>query len=631
MFRCEYVFTPQKRPMADGACVHRTQAFQRLEEGSGKSKGNRSMLRACVPGLVFALCCTAQEGTRVYIAHCQQCHDQNSDAHAPMREALKNIPWESIVKSLETGEMRAQGATLTPEERVAVARYLGKTGPVVMPTMTGFCAANVKPEKSRFSWNGWSPDPWNDRYQPVEAAGLSAADLPKLKLKWAFGFPGAISAYGQPTVVEGRVYTGSNDGTVYALDGQTGCIYWRYQAKAMVRDAVVIGPGPRAYFGDLESNFYALDAGTGKLIWQRKLDDQPFTRITGTAKLNDGRLYVPIASQEENAGASPIYSCCSFRGNVMAIKASDGSVIWKSYTTPVPQATRKSATGVQFYGPSGATIWSSPTLDLKRKLVYVATGNGYSDPNIDTADAIVAMDMKTGKIVWTKQASLDMFNWGCGGRGRAGTNCPPDHGTDVDFGGSPILADLDDGHQILLDGQKSAVVWGFDPDQQGKVLWQTRIGKGGPGGGVQWGVAYSPVDKLVFAPIADTVRGEATSGGGLFAIDAASGRIIWHAPPPKPACAGERGCSGAQRSPPTVIRGAVFSPSMDGHIRAFDVKTGAIVWDFDALRDFQTVNGVAAKGGSFSATGVVVVDGMMYVNSGYSSMPGNVLLAFSAK
>jgi polyvinyl alcohol dehydrogenase (cytochrome) len=400
----------------------------------------------------------------------------------------------------------------------------------------------------------------------------------------------------------------------------------------MVRDAVVIGPGPRAYFGDLESNFYALDADTGKLAWQKQLDDQPFTRITGTAKLHEGRLYVPIASQEENAGASPIYSCCTFRGNVVALEAKDGSLVWRSYTSPEPKPTRKSATGVQFYGPSGATIWSSPTLDLKRKLIYVATGNGYSDPDIGTADAIVAMDMKTGKIEWSQQAAPDMFNWGCGDRaGVPGTNCPPGAGTDVDFGASPILVDLDHGRQMLLDGQKSAVVWGFDPDQKGKIVWQTRIGKGGPGGGVQWGVAYSPIDKLVFAPIADAVRGDPASGGGLFALDVATGKVIWKAPPPKPACAGTRGCSGAQRSPPTVIPGAVLSPSMDGHIRAFDTKTGSIIWDFDALRDFKTVNGVAARGGSFSATGVVVVDGMVYVNSGYSSMPGNVLLAFDAK
>lgn len=581
--------------------------------------------------LTLAGLCASQEGTRVYLSHCQQCHDQNSDAHAPLAEALGNIPWQDIVKTLETGNMRAQGASLTPEERTAVARYLGKAGPLVLPTMTGYCPAGSKPRSSGNSWNGWSPDERNTRYQPEKAGGLTAQQLPSLKLKWAFGFPNATTAYGQPTVVGGKVYTGSNDGTVYAIDAQTGCLYWMYQAKALVRNAVIIGPGPRAYFGDLESNFYALDANTGKLIWQKKLDNQAFTRITGTAKLYDGRLYVPIASQEENAGASPLYSCCTFRGNLVAIKASDGSEIWRTYTTPEAKPTKKSATGVQFYGPSGATIWSSPTLDLKRKLIYVATGNGYSDPDVKTADAIMAMDMDTGAIRWTQQPNPDMFNWACSGRGRSGGNCPENPGTDVDFGASPILVDLDAGHQMILAGQKSAVVWGFDPAQEGKVVWQQRIGVGGPGGGIQWGIAYSPVDKLVFAPLADTVRGDPASGGGLFAIDPATGKVVWHAPPPKPSCAGQRGCSGAQRSPPTVIPGAVIAPSMDGHIRAFGIKTGEIIWDFDALRDYTTTNGIAAKGGSFSSTGATVADGFLYINSGYSSMPGNVLLAFSSK
>jgi polyvinyl alcohol dehydrogenase (cytochrome) len=590
------------------------------------------MYRISVLIFIAAGLCSAQEGTRVFIAHCQQCHDQNSDAHAPLREALATRPWEEILKALETGDMRAQGAELSVEERRAVARYLGKAGPAVLPPMTGRCPAGSKPKPSTSSWNGWSADDRNTRFQPAKAVGLTAEEVPSLKLKWAFGFPDTITAYGQPTVVNGRVYTGSNDGTVYALDAQTGCLYWMYQAKAMVRDAVVIGPGPRAYFGDLESNFYALDANTGKLVWQKKLDDEPFTRITGTAKLYEGRLFIPIASQEENAGANPFYSCCTFRGKLVALKAGDGSEIWRTFTSPSPKPTRKGPTGVQYYGPSGATIWSSPTIDRKRKLIYVATGNGYSGPEIETADAIVAMDMATGAIRWTKQAAPDMFNWDCGGAGAQGPqkgNCPEHAGTDVDFGASPILVDLEGGRQMLLAGQKSAVVWGFDPDQKGKVVWQTRIGKGGPGGGIQWGIAYSPLDKLVFAPLADATRTE--PGGGLFALDPATGKIVWHTPPPKPSCAGQPGCSSAQRSPPTVIPGVVFSPSMDGHIRAFQVKTGAIVWDFDAVRDYTTVNGIPARGGSFSATGATIVDGILYINSGYSSMPGNVLLAFSAK
>jgi polyvinyl alcohol dehydrogenase (cytochrome) len=586
-------------------------------------------IRSVAIGLALAACCAAQEGTRVFISRCIQCHDPNSDSHAPLPEALGNLPWQDIVKTLETGSMKAIGAQISAADKIAVARYLGKAGPAVIPEMKGFCAAGARP-KPGASWNGWGVDERNTRFQPANAAGLAAADVPKLQLKWAFGFPNTVTAYSQPTVADGRVYTGSNDGTVYALDAQSGCIYWMYQAKAMVRDAVVIGPGPRAYFGDLESNFYALDANTGKPAWQKKLDSQPFTRITGTAKLHEGRLYVPITSQEENAGANPQYSCCTFRGNVVAVDAGDGSIVWRTYTTPEPKPTRKTEAGVQYYGPSGATIWSSPTLDLKRRLLYVAAGNGFSGPDIKTADAVIAMEMDTGKIRWTQQTAPDMFNWGCAGRGGNTANCPENAGTDVDLGGSPVLLDIGSGKQMLVQGQKSAQVHGLDPDQNGKIVWSTRIGVGGAGGGIQWGIAAG--DGLVFAALGESPRGAqaSTAKTGMFAIDPATGKIAWNEPAPA-VCKGQRGCSIAQKSPPSAIPGAVFEPSMDGHIRAHDSKTGKIIWDFDTARDFPTVNVIPAKGGSMASTGATVADGMLYVNSGYSSMPGNVLLAFGAK
>lgn len=574
--------------------------------------------------------CHAQEGTAVFLRSCVRCHSPNSDAHAPMPEEMAKIPWRDILKTLESGSMKAQGAALSADDRTAVARYLGASGPAVLPEMSGFCAADARPTNTAMStarsWNGWGVDDWNTRFQPAAAAGISAEQVPSLKLKWAFGMPNGTSAYSQPTVWGSRIFIGSNDGTIYALDARSGCIYWRYQAKALVRAAVVIGPGARAYVGDLESNFYALDAETGRLLWRKKLDDQPFTRITGTAKLHDGRLYVPIASQEENAGAVALYNCCKFRGNVVAVDAGDGREIWRSYTVPEPKPTKIGKNGVQFYGPSGATVWSSPTIDLKRGLLYVMTGNGYSAPEIKTADALIAMDLKTGAIRWSKQVMSDMFNWDCGRPGNAG-NCPDNPGDDVDFGSSAILVQLENGRDMLVAGQKAGVVYGFDPDRNGEIVWHTRIGKGGKLGGVLWGMAAQ--ERTVFAPLSDLNRADPAAGGGLFAIDAASGKVLWHTPPPKPSCLAQRGCATAQMAPPSAIRGIVFSASMDGHMRAFAMADGKVVWDFDAAQNFTTVNRIPAKGGSFSATGPTIVDGMLYTTSGYNQgMPGNVLLAF---
>ena len=536
---------------------------------------------------------------------------------------MATMPWEDILRALDSGVMKAQGASLTADERKAVARYLGRVDSSVPAPMGGHCPAGSMPVPGS-SWNGWGADDFNTRFQPA-AAHIDAGSVGRLRLKWAFGFPNGATAFGQPTIVDGRLYTGSNDGTVYALDARSGCIYWMFQAQTLVRAAVVIGPGPRAYVGDLDSNFYALNADTGSLLWQKKLDSQPFTRITGAPKLHDGRLYVPIASQEENAGSQPQYPCCTFRGNIVALDAETGKEIWRTFTTPQARPTKRSDKGVQYYGPSGATVWSSPTLDLRRNMLYVATGNGYSDPPVKTADAIVAMDLSTGEIRWTQQATLDMFNWGCGFATPTG-NCPDNAGDDVDFGASPILVNLNGGKQILVAGQKSGMVHGLDPDENGKFVWQSRIGKGGKLGGIEWGMAAA--DGIVFAPLSDW--GQPTAGG-LFALDAATGKVIWKTPAPQPACSGKPGCSPAQLAAATAVPGIVFSPSMDGHLRAYRMNGGEIVWDFDANRAFPTINNIPAHGGSFSGTGPTVADGMLYVNSGYANtggLPGNVLLAF---
>jgi polyvinyl alcohol dehydrogenase (cytochrome) len=588
------------------------------------------MIRFAFFSLVIALDCSAQEGSQVFISKCLQCHSSTSTSHAPTPDALAQIPWQDILRTLETGSMKVQAQSLSKDDKIAVSRFVGKeAGAPVLPEVTGFCVAGAKPVLTGSSWNGWGVDLINSRFQTPAAAGMKATDVPSLKVKWAFGFPTGRTAYGQPTVVGGRVYTGSNDGTIYALDANTGCIYWIYRAKALVRSGVVVGPDKRAYVGDLDANFYAIDTETGKLIWQKKLDDQPFARITGTPKLFDARLYVPIASQEENAGANPIYPCCKFRGNVVALEARTGAEVWRAYTSPEPKPTGIGKNGVQFYGPSGATIWSSPTIDEKRKLIYVMTGNGYSDPDIKTADAIVAVDLKSGKVRWSTQASPDMFNWDCGSR-EGGGNCPVNHGPDVDFGSSAVLLDAGGGKQVLVAGQKSGVVHAFDPDQNGKIVWQTRVGKGSVLGGVLWGIAgYKGV---AYVPLSDMDRRKPESGGGLFALDASNGKILWTTPPPKPACLGKPGCTAAQLAPPSLIEGVVFAGSMDGHMRAYEMATGRIVWDFDATQTLPTTDGITANGGSFSSTGPAIAGGMLYVNSGYGGqgMAGNVLLAFSA-
>lgn len=502
-------------------------------------------------------------------------------------------------------------------------------------------------------WNGWGGGAEQRRFQSQKDAGLSADAVPKLQLKWAFGFPGASMAYGQPTVAGGRLFVGSADGTVYALSTKTGCLYWSFKAGAPVRTAMSLGQvGPRwvIYFGDLQGNAYAVDALNGEQIWKTRVDQHLAARITGSPTLAGGRLYVPVSSAEEAFAANPTYPCCSFRGSVSALDAQTGAVIWKSYTIPdEPKPTVKNKRDVQLTGPSGAGVWSSPTVDLEKGQVIVTTGDSYSDPAAATSDAFVAFDLKTGKLLWSRQATAgDAFTVDCDFPDAVKVNCPAANGPDHDFGGSAVLVPLGGGRRALIAGQKSGMVHAIDPDRQGEILWQRRVGQGGRLGGIQWGIAadanrvYVPVsDVVITAPPPGGEGGQPSifgpplmlspkAGGGLYALDLKTGEVAWRAA--HPGCDATPGCSPAQSGATTTIPGVVFSGGLDGHLRAYDTKDGRIIWDANTLRSFDTVNGVTAKGGSLDGSGAVVVDGTLYVNSGYiftGHLRGNVLLAYS--
>ena len=572
----------------------------------------------------------------VYKANCATCHDQPT-GRTPSKDALKERTADHILLALTSGSMSIQGVSLSVAERRALAEHLsGKTLGAAASAAVGLCTTKPAPIANLTSgsaWNGWGVDASNSRYQPKP--GLTAADVPNLKLKWAFGFPGGTQAYGNPTIVAGRVFVGSDNGTVYALDADSGCIHWSFKADGGVRSAPSVGAIGRryaVYFGDMKANVFAVDASTGEMIWTHKADEHKFARVTGAPTLANGRLYVPVSSVEEVPGAQPTYECCTFRGSVVALDAATGNQIWKSYTiTETPQQVGKNTKGTALFGPAGAAVWSAPTIDEKRGVVYVATGDAYTAPAAKTTDAVVAMDLKTGRIVWWNQAtSADAFLVGCQ-PGGTNENCPKELGPDFDFGNAPILRTLPGGKRILVVGQKSGTVWGLDPDNEGKVVWKVQAGKGGMLGGIEWGSAAD--DQAAYIPVSDVLAAP-NEAGGLFALKLTNGEQLWHAPAPKLDCNTGRGCTGAQSAPASVIPGIVFSGSVDGHLRAYSTKDGSIVWDFNTVRDYDTVNKVPAKGGSIDAAGPAIADGLVVTNSGYSlwrGIAGNVLLAFSAK
>jgi polyvinyl alcohol dehydrogenase (cytochrome) len=591
----------------------------------------------------------AQDGAALYGQFCGQCHD-GGVVRAPGRRALGELTPERIVAALESGTMRVQGAERTADERRAIAVFLSgrPLGSMMAPVTAPRCTQPARPFTAAppSAWNGWSPTPTNDRFQAKPGAALAAVDVPKLKVKWAFGFAGDTSAATQPTIVDGRVFVGSTSGRVYALSLSEGCAYWTFDADTQVRTAVAVGreragAAPAVFFADVAANIYSLDAATGQLRWKKKADEHPIARVTGTPKFADGRLYVPVSSLEELVGADPKYSCCTFRGSVMALDASTGDQIWKTYTIgETPKPTTKNRLGTQLYGPSGAAVWSSPTLDLERRTIYIGTGDSYSEPAAPTSDAIMAIDLDSGAIKWVRQlTSGDAWNLACGGADSA--NCPASNGPDFDFGSPPILVTLPSGERRLVVGQKSGVVHGLDA-ATGKVLWSTRIGKGGVLGGVQWGSATD--GRLAYVALSDqTMRArdggaivigqtvlDPAIGGGLFALRLTDGSTSWHTPPS--ACGDRPMCSPAQSAAITAIPGVVFSGSVDGHFRAYATDTGKVVWAFDTARDFDAVNKVKARGGAIDVGGPAVAEGVVLTTSGYPTVGGrggNVLLAFT--
>lgn len=572
-----------------------------------------------------------RDGAAVFQTVCSNCHKEGSTTQAPLPDVLRKMPVQAILTALESGKMQTIGAGLTASERAGVASYLGVAGVESIP-QSARCASNPSLATNAPSWNGWGVDPTNSRFQTAKAAGLSAGDVPKLKLKWAFGYPGVTTAFGNPTVYGGRVFVGAQDGTVFSLSAQSGCIYWMYKATEGVRTAPVISSdGKIAYISDLHAWIHAVNTETGALIWKVHTDDNAESTISGTPKLEGTRLYVPVSAGEEAvAAADPKYPCCKLRGSMVALDAKTGKQIWRTYTISEPaKLTGKTSSGVETWGPSGASPWTSPTFDSKRHAVYVGTGINYSQPGTDTSDSVIAFDDSTGRILWKQQMLKgDVYNFGCSTDQKA--NCPQNPGGDLDIGSPPVLKDIGAGKRILIVAAKSGMVRGFDPDQQGKMVWGTMVSAGGPEGGVIWG--FSADGKAAYFAISDWNPANGAAGGGVVALDFASGKKIWSTPAPKPTCLSEQGCSAAQPGPTSVMEGAVFAGSDDGHLRAYSTSDGHILWDVDTNRDFTTVDSVKAHGGSIDSTGATIAGGMVYVNAGYSRVPvmaGNVLLAFS--
>jgi polyvinyl alcohol dehydrogenase (cytochrome) len=581
------------------------------------------------------------EQEEVFGQNCAVCHN-NPATRAPSRTSLHAMSPAIIVEALTNGIMKAQGSALSPGQRVALAEFLTGQKIGAEMAMAGRCGGALPPVSlDGPSFNGWGANIENWRFQ--REPGINAAQLERLELKWAFGIPGAVAMFGQPAIAGGRVFIGGQNGHVYSLDMRTGCYYWDYTASAGVRSAITvahIGDRSVALFGDRRGHVYAVEAATGATIWKVTADGAIAAQITGAPVLFEGRYYVPISVGDDSNAIDPHYECCRGRGAIVALEAATGKELWKTYTLPEARPQGKNRIGTQLFGPSGASVWASPTIDEKRRLLYAGTGDNHSAPATETSDAVLAISLDSGQIVWSRQLLAgDMGNGACLSVDKA--NCPEPHGPDFDLGASANLVTLDGGKRVLTIGQKSGMVWALDPDDRGRIVWQKRVAKGGPLGGVQWGTATD--GQAVYAAVSDVavidlVLGQPLvldpgKGGGVYALAVGTGAVLWSAPPSN-ACAGHKNCSPAQSAAVTATPDYILSGSVDGHVRAYSARDGRVLWDYDMVKPFLTINGVQAHGGSLDSAGPAVAGEMMFVNSGYGlygGEPGNVLAAFGPR
>ena len=538
---------------------------------------------------------------------CFNCHGNPAFEKAPTPAQLRAMSPEAIYASLTSGPMRAViGEQLTDAERRGVAesiagRLIGTDTVGDASTMPNRCARNpaITLSPSAAAWNGWSPERNNARFQSAARSGLTAAQIPRLKLKWAFGYPGgSTSAYAQPSAVAGRLFVGTDIGYVYSLDAATGCVYWSYRTKAGVRAAISLGavtghPSTKvaAFVGDLKANVYALDARTGKLLWESKVDDNFTARVTAAPALHEGNLYVPVSSWEEFNARSPDYPCCTSVGSVVALNSHTGRQTWKTYVIEErPKPSRKNSKGVQLWAPAGGSVWNSPTIDAKRGVLYVGTGDGTTFPPASTTDSVMALDLRSGRKVWSYQVhDMDSFLVGCNPTQGRTENCPPVQGPDWDIPLSPILQTLPDGRRLLVVGTKPGDVIALNPDDGGKPLWRVSV-SGQPPIGVASphftfdadkkptlvGVSADKRPGLIWGGAADAQRvyfGVTTGGAAALRLD--TGAREWFTP-----LTAEGGAGVDNSAPVTATTDAVFVGGTDGVFRALSTSDGRVLWSF---------------------------------------------------
>ena len=444
-----------------------------------------------------------------------------------------------------------------------------------------------------------------------------------------------------PLVTEHTVFVGNQQGLLFALDRNTGCERFTRQYDSDIRTAIVhhvVKAGDQTkvllYFGTDKGSIYCVNAEDGEVVWRVAADVHPYTRVTGTPVIHNDTIYTPVSSTEAAVAAGPTYSCCTFRGSIIALDAESGERVWRSYTIDAPaRITGKHLFVINERGPSGAPVWSAPAVDPARGSLYYGTGENYSMPATQTSDAIIAIALTDGSRKWARQFTAnDVWNVSCD-LPFFSSNCPDEEGLDLDFGAPPILTVSTTHGDIVLAGQKSGMVYAINRDT-GQQIWSRRVGRGGKLGGIHWGMAVNPQLGRLYVPVSDrdfgATNNDASASPGLHALDIDSGEIVWSVIHEN-TCGERQPCDSGLSAAILATPDLVFAGGLDGYIRAYHGGTGEVLWSFDTWRSFATTGLDDAEGGAIDVHGPLVAGNMLFVTSGYGMFlqkSGNAFLAF---
>jgi len=598
-------------------------------------------------------------GEKLFDNNCAQCHD-NPAMKSPTREALSQYSIENIMIAQEFGKMQPMAAHLSKQERGLIAKYLaGKDTQSYQWLKANTCTDATSRGITEWVTN-WGLGLDNKRYVNDELTQINTDNVGSLTLRWSLAFPKVTDMRSQPVIIGDTMYIGDKAGKLYALDRITGCVRNHTNILSGIRSSITLAKLSNGkqllIFANSLATVFAVDPENFEIIWQQSVKINDYSIVTGSISYFNNKLFVPISSFEVAAAGSPLHECCTSHGAVISLDANDGNKLWTWHATETAELQGKNTNDAIVYGPSGASVWTTPTIDPKRNRIYFGTGENLTHPATDTSDSIVALDIDTGKEAWKFQAIAgDVWNAACL---NDGLNCPDNPGGDFDFGASVIITQNSIGEDVLLAGQKSGEVFSLNPDTKnpyGEVLWRNRLSQGTTNGGIHWGM--STANNTVFVPVSDPERERDgyIPKPGLYALNIDSGELIWAQPvergcefdysnmpliglentrAPKQAnpekqyeCSYHYGLSAAATSTSQLV----FAAGLDGKIRAYNNTNGKVLWQTNTAVEHNTINGIEGHGGAIDVGGQSIAGEWLYVLSGYSmfgQLPGNVLLAY---